>query len=929
MTRKGRTALVAIAIFIGVAGTIALSSLSDIVVSQMREDIKEDELAMITTYVTVNAGATLDNSAYMRDLAAIEHLTELTGGIESLAQFKINADDDGFEDGQVLAYGQLNADGVIESRNLDVLSIQPGRLIEGNFPAAGQQEVAIEQRMADKFNLKVGDTFYIRPLTVNESGKIGDVEAWRVSGIVFHAYSQLPNFSIYSNLDDAGYISGGTGLNVFKTRFDTFSNAEAHNDTFTNTITNNSPYRPAFSQIEDPEKNSLITGAQTLAGTMQFLAVMALIVSGFLVINVITSIVVEQKRQIGVMKSMGATRFDNFFMYSGIALAYGVIGVIPGVLVGIPIGNYAAHALAPNLNTVIDGFRISVPSIILGVVLGLLVPAGASLLPVFMGTRVRILEAMTDLGIDAKYGSGPIAKFISWLPLPILVRQGLSNVSIKKGRLVFTVITLALAVGVFMGIFAVFNSLTSGIDLFLDSFNVQMAIAPNEGRDPDEIMGLLRENFQSDENNVLKQIEPGFQLQVEFEGYSPALSTGGPPGIFAYGYDINSSDPSFKFTIDEGETLTDENSANSIIFSSLLASNMDVELGDEVTIKVPGNTAKLKIVGISDYPIDQVWLDWRTLATISLYTSGAPTPNQYLSEVKVAGFEGDTVAIGGFDLQVAPFLTLTEGRFVEEDENAVVISQALAEAGDYAVGDSLDLSATTSTGTSGTFPIVGIIEIPETLAETVPTHVIGMYWKNLASLEGLSLTGEPVPQAYFLISSISDPTIDQVDDLLDDINTVMLDHGIASQSLNFVELVEQISSIFLTFQVILQAVAFLIAMVGALGLLTTLSMSVFERQKEIGVMRSIGASSRIVAGQFLTEGIVVGVIAWIVGLPIGYLIQLLLLSITGFDETFPASFPLMGAILGLVGMLVITIVASLWPSLSAARRTVSDILRYQ
>jgi ABC-type antimicrobial peptide transport system permease subunit len=81
--------------------------------------------------------------------------------------------------------------------------------------------------------------------------------------------------------------------------------------------------------------------------------------------------------------------------------------------------------------------------------------------------------------------------------------------------------------------------------------------------------------------------------------------------------------------------------------------------------------------------------------------------------------------------------------------------------------------------------------------------------------------------------------------------------------------------------------------------------------------------------QFLTEGLVVGIIAWIVGLPLAYLIEVGLLSVTGFDETFKAVFPVSAAIIVLVGMLLITALASLWPSLSAARKTVSDILRYQ
>jgi len=106
-------------------------------------------------------------------------------------------------------------------------------------------------------------------------------------------------------------------------------------------------------------------------------------------------------------------------------------------------------------------------------------------------------------------------------------------------------------------------------------------------------------------------------------------------------------------------------------------------------------------------------------------------------------------------------------------------------------------------------------------------------------------------------------------------------------------------------------------------------MSVFERQKEIGVMRSIGASSRTVASQFLTEGLIVGGIAWAVGLPISYLLSIALTEALALGDAFALSYPVTAPLAGLVGMLVITTLSSLWPSLSAARKTVSDILRYQ
>jgi ABC-type antimicrobial peptide transport system permease subunit len=106
-------------------------------------------------------------------------------------------------------------------------------------------------------------------------------------------------------------------------------------------------------------------------------------------------------------------------------------------------------------------------------------------------------------------------------------------------------------------------------------------------------------------------------------------------------------------------------------------------------------------------------------------------------------------------------------------------------------------------------------------------------------------------------------------------------------------------------------------------------MSVFERQKEIGVMRSIGAGSASVAIQFLTEGLIVGLVAWLVGLPISYGLSALLAAALQLGDAFQLTYPISAPIVGVIGMLAITVLASLWPSISASRKTVSDILRYQ
>jgi ABC-type antimicrobial peptide transport system permease subunit len=70
-------------------------------------------------------------------------------------------------------------------------------------------------------------------------------------------------------------------------------------------------------------------------------------------------------------------------------------------------------------------------------------------------------------------------------------------------------------------------------------------------------------------------------------------------------------------------------------------------------------------------------------------------------------------------------------------------------------------------------------------------------------------------------------------------------------------------------------------------------------------------------------------LAWAVGLPISYGLSLLLTAALQLGDAFKLTYPLSAPIVGVVGMLLITTLASLWPSISASRKTVSDILRYQ
>jgi ABC-type lipoprotein release transport system permease subunit len=723
---------------------------------------------------------------------------------------------------------------------------------------------------------------------------------------------------IFAAAKDALYITGVQRFNLIQVRYTTYAAAEEQAGTFKAAIAEQTPYVPSIALLEDPAKNYWIEQTRIMSNVLSLLAMVALLVSGFLVLNVINAMVIEQRRQIGIMKSLGATGLDNFVMYAGIALAYGLIGVVPGVLFGIPAGFSGAENIAPQFNILLERFTVSPPAIVIGALLGVLVPVLSALPPVLGGIRVTILEAITNLGIDATYAHGPLARLVDRVPLPISLRQALRNVLKKKGRLALTVFTLALAAGAFMGVYATMSAFNTLLHDTLDQIGIDISITPPDTADYERVRDLVQRNVPG-----IKAIEPGTTLAIDIDGYTPTGTGGGPAFMVATG--INPANPNIvTFKLRSGRAWKDDPLRSGVVISSTIADGLGLNTGDRLTFHAGGKPGTFDVLGVAEYSFDTLWIRWDDLSRMGGLVANAPVPNQYVTSIQV---DGEPTTAIGINEQARPLLTLTSGQFFTPGEPGALISAELAAARGYAVGDMLELASGTTTKR---VPVTGVFEIPPQLRQPdQPDEVIALYWEDLAALEGLPLDGEPLPNTLQIVLERDNPTAAQVSDTIDTINEMLLANGINAVYTNWVESGENVTRTLNTAEIVLNTAAALIGAVGAIGLLSTLSMSVFERQKEIGVMRSIGASSGTIAIQFLTEGLITGVIAWVVGIPLSYGLYLILLDQFGFGGVLAADYPPVTLALGLGSTLVIATAASLWPSLGAARKTVSDILRYQ
>ena len=123
--------------------------------------------------------------------------------------------------------------------------------------------------------------------------------------------------------------------------------------------------------------------------------------------------------------------------------------------------------------------------------------------------------------------------------------------------------------------------------------------------------------------------------------------------------------------------------------------------------------------------------------------------------------------------------------------------------------------------------------------------------------------------------------------------------------------------------------AVLLAIVGGLGLMGTMSINVLERTREIGVLRAIGAPNRAVAWVFIGEGTAIGVLSWLLGSLLSLPLSKLLSDAVGqvmSGTPLSFSFSMAGVWLWLGIALLLSALARLIPARNASRWTVREVL---
>lgn len=258
---------------------------------------------------------------------------------------------------------------------------------EGRFITAQDAAVAvIAKSLAEVANIQLGDTLQLPTPT-------GEV-ALTVVGLL--PPRLMPgNEEVLVSLPQAQKILDTPGqINVIEANFDTADAARRAQIETQITAALGAAYTIGVIQANA----EILTNIKTGQAIMNLLGTMGLLMGGFIIFNTFRTVVAERKRDIGMLRAIGANQSTILWLILTEGLLQGLVGTALGLLLGYAFGWLALSAFSSTIkqfiNINVGAPSVSVGLVVLSIALGVGVTLVAGLVPARAASRVTPLEAL-------------------------------------------------------------------------------------------------------------------------------------------------------------------------------------------------------------------------------------------------------------------------------------------------------------------------------------------------------------------------------------------------------------------------------------------------------------------------------------------------------------------------------------------------------
>ena len=339
--------------------------------------------------------------------------------------------------------------------------------------------------------------------------------------------------------------------------------------------------------VTTPDQHPAGGLVQSLVAVMGLIGVLALLLSSLLVSNTMGAIFVQQVRQIGVMKAIGARRGQLVGMYAGMILLLGLLALAIAVPVAWLGMRLFTGFMASLINFTIADHSLPLQVLALQAGVALLVPLLAALYPIMVGTRVTVHEAIEDYGLrEERFGTTRVDMLVGRIrgigrPTQLALRNALR----RKGRLALTLTALALASAIAIAILSVNASLTKTLNSITAYFDDDVSFNFTASY-PVEQITQAAERVPG-----VAKVEPWIITPVD---YLPAGVPSESIGVWAGPAQTETLRP----TLMAGRWLRPEDEQTVVINPYLLNRHPGIKLGDALVLKLNGRATNWKVVGI-------------------------------------------------------------------------------------------------------------------------------------------------------------------------------------------------------------------------------------------------------------------------------------------------------------------------------------------
>lgn len=553
--RKLRSTLATLGILIGVAGIVTIVSTAQNLTRAQAQAFQHSSQADVTLWVE-DAPDSLE-----RALEAIPNVAEVELRTTYWTKWRVGE-----------AWQDIYFIGIADFGNMKVNQIT---LKEGRYPA--WDECLLEVSVKEVAPVAVGQEITYRAGPDNAEHHLA------ISG-----FAQSPNYlsSVLTNLAVAyapavtvNKMLGITGSNQVLVKVSDFS-AVAETVEEIERLMARRGLAHGKPQVRDPLDYPGRRELDTLILLMVLFSALGLVLSGFLVANTLSALIAEGVREIGIMKTLGASRGQLMRLYLLMALFYGLAGTILGLLVGSVSQGFLSAYIGRLANVKVP-FRLSPQALGLGVLVGLGVTLLAGLGPAWSGTAISVGEALAGYGITSTYGQGLFDRALRRVRgVPSLVAMSLRNLARRQARHALTLTVIALSTAAYLAAQSTNASVSQAIDGIFDIYSPDAWIYFNEPVD-DHFGAMLRTV------PGVRYVEP-WSLDDCWVGYTRARLWGLPANTVLYRYQLVAGR-----WYREGET-------DAIVISADLAAARNLRLGDTVEVQVGDAARTFRVVGIAD-----------------------------------------------------------------------------------------------------------------------------------------------------------------------------------------------------------------------------------------------------------------------------------------------------------------------------------------